>query len=265
MPSHASFTDRQALRERAYADERALETRRSIYQYRRPYLDLVAEVIAQVSDAPPGLAIDVGCGSGVYTKALRAKRGDHAVLALDLSNGMIAAAGQPGTVADAERLPLRDNSCAIAMALHMLYHVPDPGAAVAELARVCFPGGRVVLAGNAADDKAEFNAVWDTACAEVPGAAERFRTDDLLTLADMADLARCHFQSVTMVDFVGETVVPDSAPVVAWLESTRALRGVDDPTFDAIMDRATNYVDRQIVHTGGFRLTSHVGLVVAQC
>ena len=264
MLSHPRFTDRRMLRDHTYADHHALETRRSIYRYRQPRLDLVDEVMSRLTDVPAGTAVDVGCGSGVYTRELRRRRPGQLVVGLDLSTGMVTTTGGPGAVADAERLPLPDNSCVIGLALHMLYHVPDPGTAVAELARVCRPDGTVVLAGNAEDDKIEFNAMWDAAVAEVPGVTERFRDGDFLSVARMAELAEHHFGSVTLIDFVGETVVPEAEPVLAWLESTRPMRGVDDATFEAIMDRAGNYVDRQIVHTGGFRLTNHIGVIVAR-
>ena len=45
-----------------------------------------------------------------------------------------------------ERLPLESGSLDIALVVHLLHHVADPTAALAEVARVLRPGGRLVIA-----------------------------------------------------------------------------------------------------------------------
>ncbi|HRW48215.1 MAG TPA: class I SAM-dependent methyltransferase [Caldilinea sp.] len=110
-------------------------------------------------DLHPGqLVADVGCGPGAY-HALVAAAGCTAI-GIDASFGMMRdvaaqAAEQRLAVwpvqASAERLPLADSSVDRLMANHMLYHVPDQEAALAEMRRVLKPGGRVMLATNAED------------------------------------------------------------------------------------------------------------------
>ena len=51
----------------------------------------------------------------------------------------------PLLVSDAQTLPFASNSFDVALAMHMLYHVPDRAQALAEMRRVVRPGG-VVLA-----------------------------------------------------------------------------------------------------------------------
>ena len=53
--------------------------------------------------------------------------------------------------ADATALPLPDGVADLTLAMHMLYHVPDPSQAVRELRRVTRPGGRVVIGLNGPD------------------------------------------------------------------------------------------------------------------
>ena len=53
--------------------------------------------------------------------------------------------------ADATALPLPDGVADLTLAMHMLYHVPDPSQAVRELRRVTRPGGRVVIGLNGLD------------------------------------------------------------------------------------------------------------------
>jgi len=110
-------------------------------------------------DLRPGLLVaDIGCGPGSYHSFLTA-RGCR-VIALDASLGMAAEAhaqaiaqGLAVTMlqAHAEHLPLCTASCDRVLAAHMLYHVPDQGAALREMRLVLKPGGVVLLATNAAD------------------------------------------------------------------------------------------------------------------
>lgn len=261
----AAFTDRVALQTVAYADERKLETRRAIYDHRRPPLDLVGEVVHRLGPVPTGVVADVGTGSGAYAKALRAARPDLTVLAIDLSPGMVAAAGQPGLVADAMRLPLPDASCVGVLALHMLYHVPDPAAAVAEYARVLRTDGSCVIAGNGPDDKHEFTTLWKRATLEVTGTADhRALGAGVLPFTEMDALARDAFPVVERVEYFGQTVVPDAEPVIAFLGSVQNWTGNEE--FSACLERAGEIVRETVAREGAFTFTNHLGVIRArQC
>lgn len=92
--------------------------------------------------------LDVGCGDGAFAARLAA--GGAAVAGVDADPAMIAAAraAVPGArcmVGDAERLPLPDNHFDLVTAVTVLCLVNDPRRAVADMARVTAPGGRIVL------------------------------------------------------------------------------------------------------------------------
>lgn len=109
-----------------------------------------------------GVALDVGCGPGSITASLaRAVGADGLALGVDVSEPMLAravrvqAGSQAGFLrADAQRLPLRDNTVDAITSIAVLQLVPDPVAALGEMARVLKPGGRIALmvptAGSAA-------------------------------------------------------------------------------------------------------------------
>jgi arsenite methyltransferase len=105
-------------------------------------------------DIPPGgIALDVGCGPGSVTASLaRAAGPDALALGVDISEPMLAravraeAGPQVGFMrADAQRLPLRDETFDAVVSLAVLQLVPDPVAAIAEIARVLRPGRRLVV------------------------------------------------------------------------------------------------------------------------
>jgi SAM-dependent methyltransferase len=100
-----------------------------------------------LEDAADGPLLDVGAGTGEL--AARAAAAGLGVVAVDADPAMVAmaAAVVPGQVAHAAlpRLPFADHTFASTTANFVVNHVPDPRAAVRELARVTRPGGRVGL------------------------------------------------------------------------------------------------------------------------
>ena len=95
--------------------------------------------------------LEVGCGDGVLLAAILAGLGTRPprVAGVDLAHGRLvrARARVSGefACATAEALPLRAASFDLVVCAEVLEHLPDPAPAIAELARVLAPGGRLVL------------------------------------------------------------------------------------------------------------------------
>ena len=118
--------------------------------YREAYLDLL--------DLPPTAAVlDLGCGTGVVTRAIAAQDGfAGTVTGIDQSQEFIAAAQRLATdagvgdrvefvVGDVHELDVPAASFDAAVAHTLLSHVRDPLAVLAEAARVIRPGGSVAI------------------------------------------------------------------------------------------------------------------------
>ena len=111
-----------------------------------------------------GIALDVGCGPGTVTASLaRAAAPDGLALGLDISEAMLAravraeAGPQVGFLrADAQRLPLRDETVDAVVSIAVLQLVPDPAAALAEMGRVLRAGGRLAVMVPSAGRAARF-------------------------------------------------------------------------------------------------------------
>jgi SAM-dependent methyltransferase len=110
--------------------------------------------LAEALRGAPGRRLaDIGGGTGNYALALKAEGWDPVVV--DRSPEMLARAAGKGleTVeADAQRLPLADESFDAATMISMLHHVEDRGLALAEARRILKPGGRLVLKGYTGED-----------------------------------------------------------------------------------------------------------------
>ena len=100
-----------------------------------------------------GIALDVGSGPGSVTATLgRAAGPDGLALGLDISEPMLAravsakAGPNVGFLrADAQQLPLRDETVDAAVSIAVLQLIPNPAATLAEMARVLRPGGRMAV------------------------------------------------------------------------------------------------------------------------
>jgi SAM-dependent methyltransferase len=134
---------------REYETEDGLKARASAYSALRTFeaADAALEV---VREAGPRRVLEVGCGWGWFAERLTSELGVD-VVAVDLSPRMVELARERGVaarVADVQELPFGDAEFDVAVANWMLYHVPDLDRALAELARVLRPGGRLVAATN---------------------------------------------------------------------------------------------------------------------
>jgi SAM-dependent methyltransferase len=86
--------------------------------------------------------VDLGCGPGFYTAALRARGAE--VIPVDNDLAEMTGAGPPpegAVVADAGDLPLPDASADGAFCSNMLEHTPAPERVIGEIERVLRPGG----------------------------------------------------------------------------------------------------------------------------
>jgi len=83
----------------------------------------------------------------LYLRGLRGRR--VTAVGCDLSPGMLRAAAHPALLnADVTALPLRDGAVDVALAIHMLYHVPSRETAIRELRRVVAAGGTCIAVTN---------------------------------------------------------------------------------------------------------------------
>lgn len=97
---------------------------------------------------------DIGCGSGEITKRLLALYPSARVVGVDILEKMIectraatAVFGEraEAVAADAFHLPFRDGEFNLVVCRHLTQAIPHPDELVAELVRICAPGGWIHL------------------------------------------------------------------------------------------------------------------------
>ena len=150
-----------------YTDSRKLAARARLNQdytiAETPWFEWVAQHLPL---KPGHHVLDIGCGPAWFWAAAMASVPANLALTLaDASPGMVDEAlarcsqlpfhSVTGRQADAADLPFADASFDAIIAMHILYHLPDPAAGIAEAFRVLKPGGTLAVTTNGAGNMRE--------------------------------------------------------------------------------------------------------------
>lgn len=113
----------------------------------------------------PARWLDMGCGTGHFSRALGARFPDGQGLALDIAEGMLEHARPLGgaehfIAGDAERLPLRADSCELIFSSLAVQWCADFAAVLSEARRVLKPGGVLAFASLCVGTLHELRESW---------------------------------------------------------------------------------------------------------
>jgi SAM-dependent methyltransferase len=211
----AWLNDPAAVRDQ-YRSEVGLAARSSLYDEITGHhpAGVAFEAVAQVR---PRRFLEVGCGAGEFAARVQHELRAH-VIALDQSERMVelaVAAGVDARVGDVQAMPFADGEFDCAAANWMLYHVPDLDRALAELARVLRPGGRLVAVTNGRDHLIE---VWRL----VGAAALRADREMTFSAENGAVALRRHFRQVQVRDAGGSVVIHERDAIDRYIRSIKA-------------------------------------------
>ena len=156
----ASLPDKRQV---AVSFSRAASSYDSVAELQR---DVGHELIARL---PVGLApqrwLDLGSGTGYFSRVLGQRFGHSQGLALDIAEGMLAYARPLGgaqhfIAGDAENLPLQSNSCDVIFSSLALQWCADFRAVLSEAHRVLKPGGVLAFASLCVGTLSELRDSW---------------------------------------------------------------------------------------------------------
>lgn len=277
----APSTDRETVAGAAYGDQRHLAARQALFEWARPKHDPAGIVCERLithltsvgilrgggpAPARSVLALDVGAGNGLYTRRLRHQVPDLRLAALDISAGILSGIAHPLLVADATRLPIADLAVDAVLAMHMLYHLPDPDVGLSELARVLTGRGIAFISTNHSSDKRELDQLWSRAAADVLGLSSgprRISLSSRFPLDSAPERIGAHFTHVEVIELTGTIEAPTPDPVIAHLASYQAWAHQSGVPFDATIERAAQLVSQQIAQDGHFVITVRSGILIA--
>lgn len=166
----------------------------------------------------PRRVLDLGCGTGVASGALLKRYAKAQVIALDFALPMLTLARRQGRwlrrprclCADAERLPLADQSLDLVFSNLALQWCPDLGQVFAETRRVLRPGGLFMFSTFGADSLKELRAAWSQVdgYSHVNSFLDLHQVGDLLLATPfqdpVVDLDRLQCQYGSVADLMGD-------------------------------------------------------------
>lgn len=181
-----------------------LESVRRAYRRYAPVYDLVfgpvmnfgrRRTVRVVNQMAPGRILEVGVGTGL---SLPHYRPDIDIVGIDVSADMLAVAHervrQKGMrnvhglrEMDAENLEFGDGEFDVVVAMYVMSVVPNPARCLAEMRRVCKPGGVIVICNHfyAEDDTGKPLVQLLSPMARWLGWRPDFRLDSLLSDSDL--------------------------------------------------------------------------------
>jgi ubiquinone/menaquinone biosynthesis C-methylase UbiE len=257
----------------AYADDRHLRSRMAIWTYAETPADPRWRTSMVPWDGTQVVA-DVGCGNGLDLRQLVPQGRCRHAIGLDLSAGMLRSleslrgSGRLSLVqADAEHLPLPAESVDVALAMHMLYHVPNVQVAIRELRRITAPDGIVLASTNNPGSLSEIHDLLDAAISSRLGRPVRAMAALSFTTETGTALLSQEFSSVTLHPRDLALSIPTAQPIIAYIGSIREpilARIGELLDFDAVLVDVATQVEQVIQAQGSFRATGRSGVFICR-
>lgn len=263
------YQNKAYLRDEQYRDSRNLDARAALHRdFSTNPEAWQAWVFTQMALRPGQTVLECGCGPGwLWRENLaRIPAGCHIVLT-DLSPGMVAEAeaalGDSGhdfsfQVASVEQLPFADGSFDVVVANHMLYHVPDLAAGLAEIRRVLPGNGRLLAATNGENHMRQMKELAQRA---LPERVAHQWPQLAFRLENGRELLAPYFSQIECYPYPDSLAVTKAQPLLAYLTS------LSDPTTALTAEQLAaiqQHISATIASLGAYTIEKESALFIAQ-
>lgn len=215
--------------------------------------------------APPkARVVEIGCGPGTLWIENRHRiPADWRLHLTDQSPGMVRQAAVKLAavrniafgVADAQTLPIADQSVDVVIANHMLYHVPDRGRALAEIERVLRPGGRFYAATNGKNHMAKLR---ELAQRFAPQSASPVDLHERFTFEQGHEEIGRLFETVTLHPYENRLIVTDADALADYM-----LSGTPVMVPEEAQTLLRRWLPMEMAKTGSIEIANETGLFEA--
>jgi ubiquinone/menaquinone biosynthesis C-methylase UbiE len=264
--------DKQYLATQQYRDASNLNARGALHaRFGTNHYPWFRWVFDQMLSVAPDSArvLEVGAGpAGLWRENLDRLPTDWQVTLTDLSAGMVAeqraALSAPAfdfAVADVEALPFADATFDLAIANHMLYHVPDRPKALGELRRVLRSGGALIAATNGAHNMSELDSLIRAVAPDAATTEWKASFRHPFTLENGGEQLAHFFDSIEVRHYEDGLAVTEVEPLVAYIRSIDAPGFREPEVIAAFTERVRDLLTQ---NDSVFHITKRVGLIVAR-
>lgn len=233
--------------------------------------DFASWVFDQIEFPPKARVLELGCGPGyLWLRNTDRLPAEAAIVLSDFSAGMLEVAKDglkdysetfDFAVVDAQEIPFANHAFDIAVANHMLYHVPDRKKALAEIRRVLKPGGTLYATTIGLDNFREIRELFRNFFNLPPSPGE--------TVAGKFGLENGYgqlsgfFEHIQLEKYMDHLEVTEAQPIVDYLMSAGSPRLAEFMTPERISS-FKDYLERLIEGEGHIYVTKESGLFIAR-
>lgn len=274
MSEKAYFQDKAYLRDQQYRDSSNLDARANLHRLYSTNPRGWHEWVFDQLNLQPGTAV-LECGGGpgwLWRNNVSRIPENCQITASDFSEGMVAEAeaALAGSEQDfrfqtvnIEEIPFPDDCFDVVVANHMLYHVPNLDAALAEVRRVLKPTGRFFAATNGDDHMRE---IKELALELAPQVTEFEWPRLTFRLENGRSFLTSAFDYIDLLPYEDSLEVTEVEPLIAYVQSMTLLKviDVDEETAYAKINELAAAVAEEIEEKGAFHITKSQGLFTAQ-
>lgn len=259
---------------RYYATERNLRIHEDTHaKYAVPNIDFARWTLGAIDWTGDEVVLDIGPGRGSHYACLMQEQPAITYYALDLSPNLLLnhpCASDHLALGDAMRLPYSDDSFDIVMANHVLYHLADIEAGLAEIKRVLKPAGRVLAATDSQQNLIQLQMLIHRANVFLSDNGAKVNPPALpceaFALENGTRILARHFYAVVRHDLPCQLVFDDIEPALEYLDSMRDLRQdslPDDVSWDDMMIYMRQFMTQLMQSTGKLEIDLVTGALVA--
>jgi ubiquinone/menaquinone biosynthesis C-methylase UbiE len=209
--------------------------------------------------------LELGCGAGsLWSSCPERIPAGWSITLSDFSTGMLDSAWRNLVTLgrsfkfeqiDAQSIPYNDETFDIAIANHMLYHVPDRPKALGEIRRVLRPDGHLVATTVGANHLKEMDSWFECLDATMDMAAFR----NPFTLENGLEQMQPFFGQIEIRHYVDSLRITEIPPLMAYLKSS--IRTGDVP--EAALKALEQELDGRLQAEGAILVTKDTGLFLA--
>ena len=200
-------------------------------KYSVPRIDFARWTLNTIDWVGDEVILDIGAGRGRHYAGLMQAQPAVAYFALDLSPYLLRCHPCPAdrlALGDAMRLPYDSDSFDIVMANHVLYHLADIDAGLAEIKRVLKPDGRMLAATDSLQNIPQLQMLIHRANVFLSENGVKVKPPtlpcDAFALENGTRILARHFYAVVRHDLPCQLKFDDVEPAMEYLESMRDLR-----------------------------------------
>jgi len=259
---------------RYYATDRNLRIHEETQaKYAVPSVDFVRWTLDTIDWTGDEVILDIGAGRGSHYACLIQEQPDITYFALDLSPNLLLnhpCAADHLALGDAMRLPFSDDNFDIVMANHMLYHLADIEAGLAEIKRVLKPDGRILAATDSLQTTPELQVLIRRAIVLLSKNGAQVNPPTLpcdgFALENGTRILARHFYAVVRHDLPCQLIFDDVEPALEYLDSMRELRqgGLpDDVNWDDMMLIMRQQMTQLLQLLGKLEINLALGALIA--